>query len=57
MIPFRIHDETREEIGISDFGTFDDLMNELYESDLLKGFNDKFAFWIYQVSKQNIFSK
>lgn len=47
-IPFRFCDETIGSISIHDFETTEQFMNKLYESNYLKSYDDKFAFWLYK---------
>ena len=47
-ISFKFCDEVIGSLLIHDFETVEEFMNKLYESQYLKKFDDKYAFWIYR---------
>lgn len=49
QIPFRFCDENSQGyITIHEFETVEELMNKIYDSNYLKSFEDKYAFWLYK---------
>lgn len=48
QISFRFCDESIGTLIIHDFETIEEVMNKLYDSNYLKSYEDKYAFWLYK---------